>query len=258
MSTPVVVLTGASKGIGLAVARSLLDEHNASVVALSRTRTKELTDLCEKHTSSLLFIACDVTDEKGLTQAIAQAQETYQRIDGLILNAGTLDPLGRIDNPSNTLDSWRYHFDVNVFSLVTALKAALPALRKSKSGGRIVFLSSGAATGSTPGWSTYNAGKAAVNSLCRTLSKEEPNIVSLALAPGKVDTDMQAILRSTGAAHMTKEDHDVFVNVHKEGQLVNPHDVGYAIASLCLRAPLSMSGQYVRWDSDACKDFRRE
>ncbi|KAH7914189.1 hypothetical protein BJ138DRAFT_1133540 [Hygrophoropsis aurantiaca] len=256
MAKPVVVITGASKGIGLAVARSLLEEHNAIVVALSRTRTSDLDKLLQANTTSLLTIQCDVTDEEALTKAISLAEKTYQHIDGLILNAGTLDPLGRIDNGDISLDRWKQHFDVNFFSLVTALRVSLPALRKSNPG-RVIFISSGAATGNIPGWGAYNASKAAMNSLSRTLAAEERGIVSLALAPGKVDTDMQGILRDSGAAHMAEADHQIFVDAYEQGTLVNPYDVGYVIAGLSLGAPLSLSGKFVRWDTDECKDFRR-
>ena len=96
--------------------------------------------------------------------------EKYKRIDGLILNAGVLEPLGKIASEEITLDQWKQHFDVNFFSLVTALRATLPELRKSPLGGRVVFVSSGAATGNTPSWGPYNAGKAALNSLCRLVA----------------------------------------------------------------------------------------
>ena len=82
-----------------------------------------------------------------------------------MLNAGTAQPFGRID--STPIDGWKSLFDVNFFSLITALRATLPELRKSSLGGRVVFMSSGAATGNIPTWGAYNAGKAAMNSLCR-------------------------------------------------------------------------------------------
>jgi len=101
-----------------------------------------------------------------LTGAIVKAKETFHHIDGLVLNAGTLDPLCNIGD-STPLSAWRSHFEVNFFSLVTALKAALPSLRESEFGGRVVFVSSGAAVKGHPGWSPYNASKAAMNSLAR-------------------------------------------------------------------------------------------
>ncbi|KAG1730681.1 uncharacterized protein EDB91DRAFT_1059275 [Suillus paluster] len=256
MPNPVVVITGASRGIGLAVTQSLLKELNANVVTISRTRTPELSQLIEEHKQSLLTIECDITDEPALQSAITRGKDHFGQIDGLILNAATLDSMGRIDNPDISLDDWKRHFDVNFFSLITTIRASLPALRESK--GRIVFVSSGAATGGIHGWGAYNASKAAMNSLSRTLANEEPSIVSLAIAPGRVDTVMQTILRDSGAAHMTATDHKNFVDAFNEGILVNPHDVGYVIAGLSLRAPLSLSGQFVRWDNEECKDFRRK
>lgn len=106
------------------------------------------------------------TDEEALANAISVGTSRYHGIDGVILNAGILDPLCRIGDDT-PLDSWKRHFDVNFFSLVTAVKAALPYLRKSSNGGRIVFVSSGAAVKGLAGWGPYNAGKAAMNSLCR-------------------------------------------------------------------------------------------
>lgn len=97
-----------------------------------------------------LTCRCCRTDDAGLSQAISLTLKTYGRIDGLILNAGTLDPMGRIDTPENGLDSWKKHFDVNFFSLVSTLKATLPSLRQNE--GRVVFVSSGAAVSNTAGW----------------------------------------------------------------------------------------------------------
>jgi NAD(P)-dependent dehydrogenase (short-subunit alcohol dehydrogenase family) len=91
----------------------------------------------------------------------------YGRLDALILNAATLHPLTRITSTDTPLDAWRTHFEVNVYSLVTALKAAVPSLRESPIGGKVIFISSGAAVGGVAGWGPYNASKAAMNSLNR-------------------------------------------------------------------------------------------
>ncbi|KAI0081735.1 short-chain dehydrogenase [Panus rudis PR-1116 ss-1] len=255
---PVVVVTGASKGIGLAVTRLLLTEFEAIVVALSRTRSPELLELRASHSSALLSVECDVTDAANLTEAIGLAVKTYTHIDGLILNAGVLEPMGRIGDTSISLDEWKSHFDVNFFSLITALRAALPALRQSEVGGRVVFVSSGAAVGGTAGWGPYNASKAAMNSLCRTLAQEEPDVISVALRPGMVDTNMQALIRDRGVSSLTEKDYQKFSLAHAEGKLVKPEDSGHVIAALVLKAPKSLSGQFVSWDSEDCKEFRRK
>jgi NAD(P)-dependent dehydrogenase (short-subunit alcohol dehydrogenase family) len=105
-------------------------------------------------------------DEQALNSAVAAAITTYGRIDGLVLNAGTVDPMCRMGDDT-PLSAWKAAFDVNFFSLVTAVKATLPHLRKSPIGGKIIFISSGAAVGGYAGWGPYNTSKAAMNSLCR-------------------------------------------------------------------------------------------
>ncbi|KAF8165276.1 hypothetical protein B0H34DRAFT_780231 [Crassisporium funariophilum] len=253
MKGPVVVVTGASKGIGLAVTKLLLQKFNANVVAISRSCTPELFKLSS---DSLQIVECDVTDDKALSNAIILGATRYHGIDGLVLSAGTLDPLCRIGDDTPLAD-WKKHFDVNFFSLVTAVKVALPYLRKSASGGRIVFVSSGAAVKGTSGWGPYNAGKAAMNSLCRTLAEEEPEITCVALRPGMVDTNMQRTLRTIGGAHMNDHEHKFFVQAHTEGKLVKPEDCGHVIAALSLQASKSLSGQFVSWDSEECKAYRK-
>jgi len=78
--------------------------------------------------------------------------------------------------------------DVNFFSLLYTIQAALPALRESK--GKAIFVSSGASLKGVRAWGPYAASKAAVNSLCRTLAAEEKDVVSVAVRPGTVNTDV--------------------------------------------------------------------
>ncbi|KAI0268241.1 short-chain dehydrogenase [Gloeopeniophorella convolvens] len=258
MSVPVVIITGASRGIGLAATSFLLNSFGATVVAISRSHTSELDKLATAHPSALQIVQCNVTDESAFTAAIQSVPAKYGRLDGLILNAATLDPLTKLASTDTSLDAWRTHFDVNVFSLVTALKAAVPSLRESPNGGKVIFVSSGAATGGIGGWGPYSASKAAMNSLNRTLATEEKGkIVSVAVRPGKVDTNMQATLRDIGSTHMAANVHESFVREKKEGLLLKPEDPGHVIAALALRAPESLSGEFVTWDEERCREFRR-
>ncbi|PBL02447.1 NAD(P)-binding protein [Armillaria gallica] len=249
---PVVVVTGASRGIGLAVVKILLETFEANVVAISRTRTPELEVLAS---DGLLHIQCDVSDEPSLARAISQAEQHFSYIDGLILNAAALEPLCRIGD-STALSAWKTHFDVNFFSLITAIRSALPALRRSDIGGRIVFVSSGSAVKGTAGWGPYNASKAAMNSLCRTLSEEESKVISVALRPGVVDTDMQTMLRTAGGESMSAKDYQKFLNYQAKGELLSPDLPGRVIAALSLQAPASLSGQFVAWNDESCTPFR--
>jgi NAD(P)-dependent dehydrogenase (short-subunit alcohol dehydrogenase family) len=84
------------------------------------------------------------------------------------------------------------------------LKVAIPHLRQSR--GRCIFTSSGAATGAYSAWSAYNASKAALNSLCRTVATEEADITFVAVRPGVVDTGMQDLLLERGKEEMSPSD----------------------------------------------------
>ncbi|KAJ7590913.1 hypothetical protein C8J56DRAFT_783235 [Mycena floridula] len=249
---PVILVTGASRGLGLAIVRILLNEFNARVIGLARSpvpiQAKDLVsvqcDMQDQLTLQLVFR----TDEIALTKAINE----QGKLDAIILNAGTLDPLCRIGDET-PLTAWKTHFEVNFFSLITAIKAALPALRSQT--GRIVFVSSGAAVKGTAGWGPYNASKAAMNSLCRTLAEEEPNVTSIALRPGTVDTGMQLKLRDQGSQHMNTRDWEGYVAAHADKKLLAPELPAKVIAALALKAPNTLSGQFLNWNDQVCQDL---
>ncbi|KAJ9126274.1 hypothetical protein QFC24_002005 [Naganishia onofrii] len=251
MSQPVVIVTGASKGLGLEVVKILLNRYSAKVVAVSRSVPQPLKDLAESSQGAVELVTGDVADPSTSERACATALDKFGKINGLILNAGTLDPLGPV--LKTDVKDWQTAFNVNFFSLVTMLQATTPALRQSQ--GKIVFVSSGAATGDTQGWAAYNSTKAAMNSLCRTFAKEEPTIASFAIRPGVVD--MQARLRELGPTSMDAEEFKRFETLHKEGKLLPPDSPGHVIASLAVRGPIKLSGQFLTWNADELADFQK-
>jgi len=254
MSRPVVIVTGASRGIGLATVKSLLTEHNAIVAALSRTAPPELTELAETHKGSLSIYRCDIANESEQTTTISTILESHKRLDGIVLNAAVIEPLGRIADTQIPLDAWKFHFDVNFFSLVSAIRSSIVALRASK--GKIIFISSGSAEGNITACAPYNAGKAAMNSLCRTLAAEEPDITCVALRPGMVDTGMQTTARNAGDV-MEVSDYNKFAQAHEKGKLIKPEQSGHVIAALTLRAAKSLHGRFVSWEADECAEYRK-
>ena len=122
-----------------------------------------------------------------------------------------VEPLGKIGDPETKTSSWKSHFDVNFFSLLYTVQATVDALRSNQHSGRVIAISSGSAVGGVGAMGAYNASKAALNSFIRylssssvysynsfrsfgrTLGSEEPNIVSVALRPGMVDTPVSTI-----------------------------------------------------------------
>ncbi|KAI9353403.1 hypothetical protein DFJ73DRAFT_828479 [Zopfochytrium polystomum] len=251
----VVIVTGASRGIGLAVVRTLL-RKGARVVGVSRTpiaAVPELQSLQAAHPSELTYVETDVTSAAAPAQVVARAQQVFGRLDGVVFNAGVLEPIARLADVEAA--QFMRLMDVNVGSVVAFAKEALPALRRA--GGKMIFVSSGAATSAYSGWGPYCASKAALNMLCEVYSKEERDVVSIALRPGVVDTEMQAIIREgKHASSMTADKHQSFVKLHEDGKLLPPEKPGHVIAELALRAPSELTGKFITWSDPLLADFQ--
>jgi len=118
------------------------------------------------------------TDNAGVVALIAQIIAKFKRLDAVVLNAG-VGVIG--DVATGALADWQTQFNVGVFSAVSALHAAIPHLRSSPNGGRIIFVSSGLSTSPLPSGAAYAAAKAAVNSIARSLKIEEPSITTMSV-----------------------------------------------------------------------------
>ena len=182
------------------------------------------------------------------------ATSRFGRLDALIVNHGALDPVKKIAD--STPDEWRSAYDTNVFSALAMVQAALPSLRKSR--GRIVFTSSGAATGAYQGWGAYGSGKAVLNHLALTLSVEEPDVTTVSIRPGVVDTEMQRAIREEHNKTMSAKDQDKFHGLHKEGKLIRPEQPGGVIANLAVRAQEELSGKFLSWDDASLESYRTD
>lgn len=111
-----------------------------------------------------------------------------------------------------------------------------------KSSGCVVWVSSGAASKPYKAWAAYGSSKAAVNSISSHLAAEEPAITSVAISPGRVDTDMQAELRTAGKDVMDKAQYDSFAVAHRQGMLLRPEQPGHVIAKFVARPQKALSG----------------
>jgi NAD(P)-dependent dehydrogenase (short-subunit alcohol dehydrogenase family) len=199
----VAVVTGASRGIGLAMASRLLRQHpDLAVVAAGRTasRSAALHDLAREHPRRLLALDMDVTVEETVARAAEQVASSHAGIDlvincaGMLHDGGGMRPERRLADldPEAALRSYR----------VNALGPALVAKhfqRLLPARERAVFASLSARVGSIGdnrlgGWYSYRAAKAAQNMITRNLSIELKRrcrgIICVALHPGTVDTDL--------------------------------------------------------------------
>ncbi|KAL2021002.1 hypothetical protein VTK56DRAFT_7776 [Thermocarpiscus australiensis] len=250
MESKVIIVTGASRGIGLAVANSLLAASH-KVVLISRS-AERLQQLKERFPSQVAYLAADMTVADTAWRATELAILTFGRIDGVVVNHGVLSPMARIEDAS--VEEWKKLYDANFFSALALAKETIPHLRASK--GRIVFISSGAATSAYTSWGAYGSSKAALNSLARHIAVEEPDITAVAISPGRVDTDMQKELREKGTA-MSKKDYETFKSDFEQGRLIKPEQSGGVIAELSLRAKPEFSGKYFKWDAPEMAEYHR-
>jgi short-subunit dehydrogenase len=161
----VVLVTGASTGIGLAAAR-LLAKNGAKLALNARSKDK-LEQLSKELPGSAAFPA-DMSDEFAVREMIDKIQARFGRIDILINNAGRgmHCPLESID-----IKEYRKLLDLNVVGPLVAMQAAIPVMRK-QGGGTIVNISSGTALMYAPGLSGYSATKRALNGLSLTARGE--------------------------------------------------------------------------------------
>ncbi len=242
---PVVIVTGASRGIGAAAVQILL-EAGAKVAAVARTplADRPLANSDHADPDRLRPIVADVSDPSDCARVVEETIAAFGRLSALVNNAGILEPLDRIAEADPV--AWRLNLDVNLLGPFYLSQKAIPYLRRSR--GRIVNVSSGAAVKTIQGWSAYCVAKAALTHFTRQLAAEEPAIVSVALRPGVVDTAMQALIRRTGPQAMTAEQSAYFQGLKDKGALLPTEVPARAAAWLALSAPTALNGQFIDYD----------
>ena len=160
-------VTGASKGLGLALVEELLKSGH-KVAATSR-QLSALTGAVSAQTDNFLPLEVDLLDESSVKSAIEQTTEKWGRLDVLVNNAG-YGQLGTLEELSDP--EARQNFDVNVFGLLNVTRAAMPQLRAQKSGHVFNIASVGGYNGGFAGWGIYCATKFAVAGLSEALAAE--------------------------------------------------------------------------------------
>lgn len=200
----VVVITGASSGLGESTARHLA-ELGATVV-LGARRVDRIDALARELTANgqpALAVQTDVTDRVQVQRLVDAAIAGFGRIDVMINNAGLMphSPLERLK-----IDDWDRMIDVNLKGVLYGIAAALPPMQAQKSG-HIINVSSVAGHKVRPGGAVYSATKHAVRALSEGLRQEvKPyNIRTTVISPGAVDTELpNSITEPDVAANMRK------------------------------------------------------
>ena len=185
----VVLVTGASSGIGAATARTLAAAGASVALAARRTdRLHVLEDRIESDGGEALSIPTDVTDEAAIEGMVERTTATFGRLDALVNSAGVmlLAPVARADP-----DDWRQMVGVNLLGTMNATRAALPALREGD-GGHVVTLSSDATKNPGASFGAYAATKAGVAAFSDSLRAEvaDDGVRVTLLEPGATDTEL--------------------------------------------------------------------
>jgi NADP-dependent 3-hydroxy acid dehydrogenase YdfG len=207
---PVALVTGASSGIGSAIARSLAPTHDLLLGGRDET--------------SLSLVAAELPGAQAwpfdLTNVAGADLGPLQRLDVLVHSAG-IALLGPVAEA--TQDDWRKTFDVNVFAVAELTNLVLPQLRAAS--GHVVLINSGAGRNVNPGWGVYAASKFALRAYADALRADEPSLRVTSVYPGRTATPMQEDVRR-------QEGGD-----YEPSQYIDPASVGRAVASAVLATP---------------------
>lgn len=180
---PLVVITGASSGIGAAMAQHFADAGHALLLIARRLDRIEALGL-----ENSMCRSVDVTDTAALRAAVTEAEAAYGPVDLLINNAGLMQ-LGQLDTQDPT--EWQNMFDVNVLALLNATQVVLGGM-KARGAGTILNVSSIAGKKSFPNHAAYVGTKFAVSSISENLREEVSGdgVRVMTICPGAVETEL--------------------------------------------------------------------
>ncbi|MBE7211821.1 MAG: SDR family NAD(P)-dependent oxidoreductase [Gluconacetobacter diazotrophicus] len=233
------LVTGASRGLGLALAAALLRDGHEVAAAARGERPAELAAI---HGGRLFWSRLDLSDLTAARDWARDAVSARSRPEPvtLILNAGMVEPLVPVSGLRP--DALDHHLRLNLSSPMMVTAGVLEGLGSRSAAPipvpcRILAISSGAARYGVPHWSAYCAAKAGLDNFVRAVNAEaDPanggagTVRAVSLAPGVIDTAMQAVIRDTPAPKR-----DRFLQLHRDGGLASPDTAAAAILAYLRR-----------------------
>ncbi|MDW8064799.1 MAG: SDR family NAD(P)-dependent oxidoreductase [Anaerolineae bacterium] len=190
----IALITGASRGIGLAIARAYVQEGAAvALCARDAAALAAAAEILRAHSDGARILAqpCDVSRPKEVEELMAAVEAAFGRLDVLVNNAAVLGP--RVPIAEYPLDAWREVLEVNLTGAFLVTRAALPLMRRAR-GGSIIYLSSGVGRRGRARWGAYAVSKGAIEILTQVLAEElAPEGIRVnAVNPGPTRTRMRA------------------------------------------------------------------
>ncbi|MGW0891629.1 SDR family oxidoreductase [Saccharopolyspora sp. NPDC002578] len=191
---PIALVTGASRGVGAAVARALSETHD---VLLGGRDGEALRALAAEIDGARPW-PVELTD----ADAVAAAVRDIDRLDVLVHSAGLVE-LGAVADTG--VDSWRRTFELNLFAVTELTRLLLPTLRADS--GHVVLINSGAGKEAKPNWGSYAASKFALRAFADVLRAEEAanGVRVTSVFPGRINTDMQREVRDSEGGEFQPE-----------------------------------------------------
>ncbi len=199
----IVWITGGGSGLGREMAFEFARRGATVVVSGRRSdRLDETVDDILKTGGTARAVACDVTNEDSIINAVKEITDVYGQLDVAVANAG-FSVAGRIESLS--ADDWRRQLDTNVVGLAMTAKHSLPALRETS--GRLVLIGSVAGVVSAPGVGAYHASKYAVRAIGQVLAMElqGSGVTCTTIQPGFVRSEI-AQVDNAGEFHADRDD----------------------------------------------------
>ena len=208
MTNKVVLVTGASRGIGAAAARAFAAA--GAKVALVARSMNDIKAIADEIGDAAVATPCDVADFGQVAGAIAKAEAAFGPLDVFIGNAGLLDPISHLAEADP--ETWGATIDVNLKGVFNGMRAALPGMIE-RGAGTIITVSSGAAHGPVEAWSAYCSSKAGAYMLTRCADHEnrDRGLRVMGLSPGTVATDMQRDIKASGVDPVSQLDWSVHI-----------------------------------------------
>lgn len=204
LDNKVVVITGASRGIGAAAARAYA-QAGAKVMLCARSEeeTHANAQALRDEGYPALSMTCDVADYASVAHMVAETKEAFGPVDILVNNAGMLEPIAMMVDADP--GDWGKVIDVNVKGVFHGIHAVLPDML-ARGSGVILTVGSGAAHGPMEGWAHYCTSKAGALMLTRAVDREAgaKGVVSINLSPGTVATQMQRDIKASGINAVSK------------------------------------------------------
>ena len=236
----VYVVTGASKGLGRSICQ-LLASKGFTVIGIARNSTElsSLGNYLKNFNPKSATYACDLSSENQIASTAAKITNDFPLIHGLIHNAGIIGPVGSMFNVETNL--WNETIQVNLLAVQQLTKLLYTSMVKAQRC-RVTTISSGAAVNSLESWSAYCTSKAGLEMWTRSLADEGSShgISAVSVAPGIVDTDMQATIRSASVDDFPMVER--FIDFHNNGDLVAPDAVAESLYELITNHSMDDSG----------------